>query len=98
MSSKTPFLEDFEDSFVSLITNDGRNLIGFLRGSDEHINVILENSSERVYGPNGTATVPLGLYVVRGDNIAVIGEIDPDLDERIDFKQIKATPLPPLII
>jgi len=69
-----------------------------LRGSDQHINVILENSFERVYSPTGTAIVELGLYVVRGDNIAVIGEIDPDVDEKIDFKQVCAEPLPPLVI
>ena len=26
---------------VALITNDGRNLVGILRGADQHINVIL---------------------------------------------------------
>jgi len=82
---------------VSLITNDGRNIIGTLRGSDQSTNVILENCFERVYSPSGTEIVHLGLYVIRGDNIAVIGEIDQEADEKIDFSQVRAKPLPPLV-
>jgi len=82
---------------VSLITNDGRNIIGTLRGSDHHTNVILEHCFERVFSLHGTEIVDLGLYVVRGDNIAVIGEVDTELDEKIDFAQVRANPLPPLV-
>ena len=37
--------------------------------------------------------VPLGLYILRGDNIAVIGEMDEDIDRRLDLANIKAQPL-----
>jgi U6 snRNA-associated Sm-like protein LSm8 len=36
---------------------------------------------------------PLGLYIIRGDNIAVIGEIDDEMDANLDYSQIKAPPL-----
>lgn len=38
----------------------------------------------------------LGLYVIRGDNIAVIGELDPELDKQIQWDDVKAEPFSPL--
>lgn len=34
---------------VSVITNDGRNIVGILRGFDVTTNLILEDCHERVY-------------------------------------------------
>ena len=38
----------------------------------------------------------LGLYMVRGDNVAVVGEVDEDLDAKIQFESLKAAPLKPI--
>jgi U6 snRNA-associated Sm-like protein LSm8 len=38
-------------------------------------------------------TMELGLYVIRGDNIAIIGELDPELDNQIQWEEVKAEPL-----
>jgi len=41
-----------------------------LKGYDQTLNVILEGCHERVYSVgNGADDVPLGLYIVRGDNM-----------------------------
>ena len=37
--------------------------------------------------------VVLGLHIVRGDNIAIIGELDEDVDSRLDLNSIKAEPI-----
>jgi U6 snRNA-associated Sm-like protein LSm8 len=43
---------------------------GMLRGFDQQINLILTDTRERVYSSkSGVETVPLGLYMVRGDNV-----------------------------
>ncbi|KAJ9106933.1 hypothetical protein QFC20_003942 [Naganishia adeliensis] len=42
----------------------------------------------------GVEMVPLGLYMIKGDNVAVIGEIDTDKDATIDFNAVRAEPLP----
>uniref|UniRef100_A0A453A5M5 LSM8 homolog, U6 small nuclear RNA associated n=1 Tax=Aegilops tauschii subsp. strangulata TaxID=200361 RepID=A0A453A5M5_AEGTS len=34
---------------ISVITNDGRNIVGTLRGFDQATNIILDESHERVY-------------------------------------------------
>jgi U6 snRNA-associated Sm-like protein LSm8 len=40
--------------------------------------------------------VPLGLYIIRGDNIAVVGEVDAEKDAALDLSSILAPPLPPV--
>ena len=43
---------------------------GKLRGFDQTVNLILEGSHERVYSStSGVEKVPLGLYIIRGDNV-----------------------------
>lgn len=43
---------------------------GRLRGYDQTINVILEQSHERIFSEDkGVEQNPLGLYIVRGDNM-----------------------------
>uniref|UniRef100_A0A8W8LSR6 U6 snRNA-associated Sm-like protein LSm8 n=1 Tax=Magallana gigas TaxID=29159 RepID=A0A8W8LSR6_MAGGI len=67
---------------------------GTLKGFDQTINLILDESHERVYSTTqGVEQVILGLYIIRGDNVAVIGEIDDDVDNGLDFNNIKAEPL-----
>ncbi|KAF1598301.1 UNVERIFIED_CONTAM: Sm-like protein LSM8, partial [Eudyptes robustus] len=93
-------LDTFMNKVVSVITGDGRNFVGLMKGYDQTINIILENSHERVFRGEqlGVEQIELGLYVVRGDNVAVIGELDEDLDRRIDFEQMKVNPLQPFWI
>ncbi|KAL5127185.1 Sm-like protein LSM8 [Glycine soja] len=38
-----------------------------------------------------------GLYINRGDNISVVGELDEDLDSSMDFSKLRAHPLKPII-
>lgn len=86
-------LEEYIDRTVSIITSDARSIVGTLRGFDQFANVIVEDSHERVYSAQGMEKVPLGLYVIRGDNIAVIGELNEQLDKQIDFSSLRAQPL-----
>ncbi|KAK0416338.1 hypothetical protein QR680_012425 [Steinernema hermaphroditum] len=92
-------LEFLVDRAVTLISGDGRVLFGRMKGFDQLVNVVLENAIERIYNEDtGIQQFPLGLYIIRGDNIAVIGEVDEELDKRIDFDKIKAKPLEPIWI
>jgi U6 snRNA-associated Sm-like protein LSm8 len=88
-------LDAYINKAVNIVTADGRIIIGTLRGFDQTINIILDDSHERVFSAtDGVEQVLLGLYIVRGDNVALIGEIDEDLDKNIDFSRIRADPLP----
>ncbi|VDK67970.1 unnamed protein product [Litomosoides sigmodontis] len=93
----TQTLESFINKVISVITGDGRNIVGLMKGFDQTINLVLEDSHERVFSEDaGVEQIPLGLYIVRGDNVAVIGELDEDLDKRLDFSKMKASPLGPV--
>lgn len=57
---------------VSVVTNDGRHIVGILRGYDQATNLILEETFERIYREDdATQMIALGLYVVRGDGMCV---------------------------
>ncbi|XP_026462991.1 U6 snRNA-associated Sm-like protein LSm8 [Ctenocephalides felis] len=91
-------LEQYVNQVVSIITSDGRNFIGTLKGFDQTINIILDESHERVFSTtSGIEQVVLGLHIIRGDNIAVIGQIDEATDSRLDFANIRAEPLSAVI-
>lgn len=54
------------------VTQDGRIIIGLLRGVDNVGSVILSGCVERIYSADsGVEEVPLGLYIVRGDAMYV---------------------------
>ena len=60
-----------------IVTGDGRTIIGTMLGNDQVQNLILNNASELVYSPDADVEeVPLGLYVIRGDNLCLVGEYD----------------------
>mmetsp|Transcript_496 Transcript_496/g.1055 ORF Transcript_496/g.1055 Transcript_496/m.1055 type:complete len:100 (-) Transcript_496:96-395(-) len=87
-------LQGLIDSPVSIITNDGRNIVGTLKGLDQKLNVILEDCYERVFSKeSGVEQVQLGLYIVRGDNMAIVGELDQEVDGQVDWTKKRADPL-----
>ncbi|XP_066368833.1 sm-like protein LSM8 isoform X2 [Miscanthus floridulus] len=97
MASGGLALEPLVDQVISVITNDGRNIVGTLRGFDQATNIIRDESHERVYSrKEGVQQLVLGLYIIRGDNI-VVGEVDEELDSRLDMSKLRAHPLKPVI-
>ena len=77
---------------ICVITSDGRVILGQFVGHDQVQNLILNDAQERVYTEDAaTEIVELGLYVIRGDNVCLVGDFDPD-----SWKDVPATPLPPL--
>ena len=51
-------LESYVSRPVSVITSDGRNFVGTLKGFDQTINLILDETHERVYsGSQGVEQV-----------------------------------------
>lgn len=79
------------DKRVLIVLRDGRHLIGKLRSFDQFMNLILEDTCERVLLTGKYCDFPLGLYIVRGDNIVLLGEIDETKEratmEKIDQEQ-----------
>ena len=68
------------DKLLLVQLRDGRKLVGILRSFDQFANLVLEQASERVIVGSLYAEVPLGLHVVRGENVVLLGEIDETKD------------------
>jgi len=82
---------------VSVVTCDGRNIVGTLKGFDQATNVVLHGSHERIFSPDeGGSKIDLGLYFLRGDNIAVVGELDDELDGELNLAALRGQTLNPV--
>jgi len=50
-------------------------LIGVLRSVDQFANLILHQAVERIHVGKNYGDIPRGVFLVRGDNVVLIGEI-----------------------
>lgn len=97
MSLASALGEACNDQTVNIITSDGKVLVGTLKGIDNGTNVILHDSHERVFSlDQGVEKHHLGLCVIRGENVAVIGQVDRDTDIQLELANCKAKPLKPV--
>ncbi|KAH7098379.1 LSM-domain-containing protein [Auriculariales sp. MPI-PUGE-AT-0066] len=87
-------LQGFVDHRVFVVLTDGRSIVGTLRGYDAKSNVILSESVERIYSADqGVEEQPLGLYLLKGDVIALMGELDEAMDQAVPLESIRADPI-----
>eukprot|EP00245_Coleochaete_scutata_P004752 TRINITY_DN17687_c0_g1_i1.p1 TRINITY_DN17687_c0_g1~~TRINITY_DN17687_c0_g1_i1.p1 ORF type:complete len:130 (-),score=25.50 TRINITY_DN17687_c0_g1_i1:841-1230(-) len=77
LQTGTSSLAESLDKKLLVILRDGRKLIGILRSFDQFANVVIEAAVERIIVGDQFCDLPLGLYVIRGENVVLIGEIDP---------------------
>lgn len=56
---------------------DGRKLYGILRSYDQYGNLILNDCYERYYLDLEYAEEHRGLYLVRGENVVLLGDLVP---------------------
>ncbi|KAK1313640.1 hypothetical protein QJS10_CPA06g02522 [Acorus calamus] len=71
---------EIEEKLLVLL-RDGRKLLGILRSFDQFANAVLESACERVIVGDLYCDIPLGLYVIRGENVVLIGELDLEKEE-----------------
>ncbi|KAF2182477.1 Sm-like ribonucleoprotein [Zopfia rhizophila CBS 207.26] len=78
---------------VCVITTDGRTLVGTLISCDQTTNLVLQNCVERIIrppdDPEPSEEAPLGVYIIRGDTVAVCGKVDEALDASIDWSKVR---------
>eukprot|EP00171_Calliarthron_tuberculosum_P020463 IDg20463t1 len=66
------------DKELMVCLRDGRNFKGFLRSFDQYANLVLDNTVERLTAEDEYADIPLGIFIVRGENVMLLGEVDSD--------------------
>ncbi|CAM6034261.1 unnamed protein product [Sphagnum compactum] len=74
-------LADNLDKKLLVILRDGRKLVGILSSFDQFANVVLERAIERIIVGELYCDLPLGLYIIRGENVVLIGELDVESEE-----------------
>ncbi|MCJ1431363.1 hypothetical protein MMC27_000714 [Xylographa pallens] len=88
-------LQPFVNKKVLILTADGRTLIGMLLSCDQLTNLVLGATVERVIRPpddeEPSVEVSHGLYVIRGENVAVCGLVDEELDASIDWEKVRGS-------
>ncbi|KAK5045609.1 hypothetical protein LTR84_008978 [Exophiala bonariae] len=85
-------LLDLTDKKLLLVLRDGRKIFGVLRSWDQFANLVLTDTRERYFvsvpselTPQTTRNlycdIPRGTYLVRGENVLLLGEVDLDRDD-----------------
>lgn len=66
-------------------------------GCDNTTNIILSSTIERIFSAlhstKPSETVSHGLYIIRGDSVAVCGLVDEDVEREIDWSEVRAAEL-----
>ncbi|PGH33533.1 U6 snRNA-associated Sm-like protein LSm8 [[Emmonsia] crescens] len=86
-------LQSYINKKVLILTVDGRTLIGTLLSTDQLTNLVLSQTVERIIrtpdDPEPSSQVEHGLYLIRGDNVVICGEVDEEIDGGIDWAKVK---------
>ncbi|KAJ5047491.1 uncharacterized protein L3040_003315 [Drepanopeziza brunnea f. sp. 'multigermtubi'] len=86
-------LHGYVNKKVLVLTSDSRTLVGTLLSCDQQTNLVLSQTIERIIrppdDPEPSSEVPHGLYLIRGDNVAVVGLVDEEMDDTIDWLQVR---------
>ena len=60
-------------------------LSGYLRSVDQFANLVLHQTIERIHVGKCYGDIPRGVFVVRGENVVLLGEIDAEKTEPKDI-------------
>ena len=91
-------LSEWTTKQITVLTCDGRLITGKLTGYDQLQNLILSHSYEKVYSLDSPMEkVELGLFVVRGDNVAVISDCDEKEDDGEQETDVRAEPIKEIV-
>lgn len=87
MPGTASLLEEI-DKKILVVLRDGRTLIGFLRSVDQFANLVLHRTIERIYVGKQYGDIPRGVFVVRGENVELLGEIDLQNEGNLPLEEV----------
>nr|XP_034196069.1 U6 snRNA-associated Sm-like protein LSm1 isoform X2 [Osmia lignaria] len=80
-------LEELDKKLMVLL-RDGRTLIGYLRSVDQFANIVLHRTIERIHVGKEYGDIPRGIFIVRGENVVLLGEIDRDKEKDLPLTEV----------
>ncbi|KAF9951066.1 SM-like, degradation of cytoplasmic mRNAs and positively regulates transcription initiation [Mortierella alpina] len=81
-------LVDSVDKKLLVVLRDGRKLIGVLRSFDQFANLVLQDTIERIYAGDAYGDIPRGIFIIRGENVVLLGEIDVDKEDESPLREV----------
>nr|AAY54654.1 IP04948p [Drosophila melanogaster] len=84
----TAHLLEEVDKKLMVLLRDGRTLIGYLRSVDQFANLVLQRTIERIHVGNEYGDIPRGVFIIRGENVVLLGEIDREKEQKLPLKEI----------
>lgn len=76
------------DKKLMVLLRDGKTLIGYLRSIDQFANLVLHRTIERIHVGKKYGDIPRGIFVVRGENVVLLGEVDPSREVLTELEQV----------
>eukprot|EP01114_Cavostelium_apophysatum_P012900 TRINITY_DN3003_c0_g1_i1.p1 TRINITY_DN3003_c0_g1~~TRINITY_DN3003_c0_g1_i1.p1 ORF type:complete len:156 (-),score=34.25 TRINITY_DN3003_c0_g1_i1:12-479(-) len=82
------------DKRLMVMLRDGRKLVGTLRTFDQFANVVLEDCYERIFLDDNVTfgEKRIGLYLIRGENVVLLGDMDVEKDAQVTNSKLKRIP------
>ncbi|KAI4458536.1 LSM domain [Popillia japonica] len=84
----TAHLLDELDKKLMVLLRDGRTLIGYLRSVDQFANLVLHRTIERIHVGKEYGDIPRGVFIVRGENVVLLGEIDAEKEAGLPLTEV----------
>lgn len=78
----------FSAEKLMVLLRDGRTLIGYLRSVDQFANLVLHRTIERIHVGNEYGDIQRGVFIIRGENVVLLGEIDREKENNLPLKEI----------
>ena len=75
LSAVASLVDELDKKHLVLL-RDGSKILGTLRSFDQFANIVLEGAVERIIVNKSYSDIPLGLYIVRGENVVLMGGVD----------------------
>uniref|UniRef100_A0A383VD55 U6 snRNA-associated Sm-like protein LSm1 n=1 Tax=Tetradesmus obliquus TaxID=3088 RepID=A0A383VD55_TETOB len=83
----TALVEELDQKLLIQL-RDGRKIIGVLRSFDQFANMVLEHAVERIIVGSLYSDIPLGIYLLRGENLVLMGQVDPGREVPPGLQQV----------
>ncbi|XP_041755336.1 U6 snRNA-associated Sm-like protein LSm1 isoform X3 [Coregonus clupeaformis] len=88
MPGTASLIEDIDKKHLVLL-RDGRTLIGFLRSIDQFANLVLQQTVERIHVGKRYGDIPRGIFIVRGENVVLLGEIQVCIEDILEEQRLQ---------